>query len=103
MSFDGIIKNDFGQPLEMTLIDIDTNSPADISTYISSQEMIFTDPLFESFTRSANFTDTGTNGKIRYIVESGFLNQSGEWTARARVTSGSAVLTSDKIIFKVLE
>lgn len=100
MSLEKIVAGDYGQALDITFIDVDTGAAADISGYTGTKSMIFTPPVGEEITKPANFKTDGTDGIIRYIVESGLLT-TGNWQMRGRVASGSAVLSTEKHHFYV--
>lgn len=103
MSLDSIVKNDYGQVIELTFIDVDTNAAADISGYNSTIQMIFIDPDGVSTTKTADFKTDGTDGVIDYTVESGLFDQAGRWQVRGRVASGSATLTTEQKGFWILD
>ena len=96
MSLDNIYVGDYGQPIELTVLDVDTGAAADISGYTTSQKMIFTSPAGTVTEKAAAFSTDGTDGIIRYTVENGLLNAAGNWEVRGRVASGSAVLSTEK-------
>lgn len=102
MSFDSIIAGDYGQDFELTFIDIDTDSAADISGYSSTIQMIFEAPDGTQTTKTATFKTDGTDGVITYTGESGFFDTAGGWKARGKVNSGSAVLTTEWSYFSIL-
>ena len=43
MSLEKIIAADYGQPIELTFIDVDTGEAADISGYVTTIQMVFTE------------------------------------------------------------
>ena len=102
MSLENIIVDDYGQVIELTIIDIDTDAAADVSSYTTAQTMIFTNPAGTVTVKIASFKTDGSDGIIRYTVQENFLSQAGVWRVRARVTSGSAKLTSVTHKFDVL-
>ena len=102
MSWDKIVNGDFGQVGELTLIDVDTNAAADVSSYTTAQVFLLTDPDAVTTTKTAAFVNTGSDGKVDYTLVSGDIDQAGEWMVRARVTSGTAQLTSEELRFEVL-
>jgi hypothetical protein len=55
MTLEYIVDGDFGQVIELTFIDVDTNSAADISGYNSTIEMVFTSPTIDD--GAARFRD----------------------------------------------
>lgn len=102
MSLDKIIATDYGQVIELTFIDVDTAAAADVSTYTTAQQMIFTSPAGTETTKTAAFKTDGTDGIIDYTVESGLFSAAGTWTVRGRVTTGSAQLSTEEHLFTVL-
>lgn len=102
MSLLDVIGGDFGQPIELTFIDVDTNAAADISGYVTVQ-MIFTNPAGTVTTKTAAFKTDGSDGIITYTPEDGLLT-AGVWDVRGRVINGStAQLTTTKHNFEVLD
>ena len=102
MSLNDIIVDDYGQIIKLTFIDVDTSAAADISTYSSTIQMIFTDPAGNNTTKTATFDSDGSDGIIKYTVEDGLIDEAGYWTVRGRVTSGTAKLTTVPHNFEVL-
>lgn len=100
MSLQNIIASDYGQVIELTFIDVDTDAAADISGYSTTKQMIFTLPDGTSATKTATFKTDGTDGIIQYTVESSFLT-AGAWEVRGRVLSASAQLSTALHSFKV--
>jgi len=101
MSLDYIVKDDYGQVLKITFIDVDTDAAADISGYSTTISMIFTDPAGTETTKTATFDSDGTDGIIKYTVDSSFLATAGNWKVRGQVKSASATLTTEEEIFYV--
>ena len=101
MSLLDIISGDFGQTIELTMTDVDTNAAADVSSYSTSQKMIFVAPDSTETEKAAAFKTDGSDGVLTYTVDASFLT-AGNWTVRGRVTSATAQLTSVKHHFKVL-
>ena len=95
MSFDKIVVGDYGQVAKITFIDVDTNEAADISAYSTTIQMIFSDPSGTETEKTATFDSDGTDGIIKYTVDSAFFDAAGFWKVRGRVKSGSATLTTE--------
>lgn len=102
MSFDKIVVGDYGQVMKITFIDVDTDAAADISGYATTLQMVFTSPSGTVTAKTATFNTDGTDGIIKYTVESAFINAAGKWKVRGRVASGSAELTTEERFFNVL-
>ena len=71
MSFKNIVVGDFGQVAQLTINDVDTGAAADISSYSSTIQMIFTDPSGTETAKTATFVTDGSDGLIKYTIESG--------------------------------
>lgn len=100
MSLDNIYSGDYGQVIELTFVDVDTDTAADISSYSSTIQMLFTKPDGTAAAKTATFKTDGSDGIIQYTVESDFLT-AGTWYVRGRVASGSARLTTHNYNFEV--
>jgi hypothetical protein len=103
MSFDNIVVGDYGQVAKVTFIDVDTNMAANISGYASTLQMIFTSPSDVETAKTATFDTDGSDGVIKYIIETGLINESGGWSVRGRVQGISSKLTTVEHNFEVLE
>lgn len=101
MSLLDIVSGDYGQTIELTFNDVDTNAAANISAYSTTIQMIFTKPDGTDTAKTATFKTDGSDGIIEYTVEASFLT-AGIWYVRGRVTSASAKLTTVKHRFKVI-
>lgn len=101
MSLTNIVAGDYGQVIKLTFLDVDTNAAADISSYTTSQVMVFTSPAGVATSKAAAFDTDGEDGIIKYTVEASFLT-AGNWKVRGRVASGAAVLTTEEHRFLVL-
>lgn len=93
MSLNYIVAGDYGQTIELTFIDVDTEAAADVSGYSDTIQMIFTSPSGTATAKTATFKTDGSDGVIEYTVDADFLT-AGKWSVRGRVASGSARLTS---------
>lgn len=102
MSLLHIISGDYGQIVEITFVDVDTNEAANISSYGTTIQMVFTSPAGEDTAKTATFKTDGSDGIIKYTTEEDFLT-AGFWYVRGRVASATAVLSTVKHRFKVGE
>jgi hypothetical protein len=103
MSFDKIVAGDKGQVAKLTFVDVDTDAAADISSYSSLINMIFTDPGGNVATKVAAFDSDGTDGVIAYTTVTDDIDEAGHWKVRGKVTAaGGAVLTTEEHTFLVL-
>lgn len=53
---------------------------------VSAKSLVFRKPDRTSVTKTADFFTDGTDGKLKYVTESGFLDVAGEWRIQADVT-----------------
>jgi len=100
MAANEIHLNDIGTIFELTLMD-DT-VVVDVSTAIT-KEIIFEKPDKTTTVQTASFTTDGTDGKIRYVVISGDLDQIGSWRIQGKVTLPTGTWSSDISKFKVYD
>ena len=104
MSLDRITSEDYGQTLTITIIDTDTETAADISAYTTAKQVFLRDPSGNvSAALTAAFETDGSDGVITYTLANGNIDEPGMWHICARVTSGTAVLTSEWKSFQVGE
>ncbi len=103
MSLDKIVNGDYGQTVELTFVDVDTGNAANISSYTTAKQMIFTSPSGTASTKTAAFKTDGSDGIITYTLISGDINSAGNWTVRGVVTTGSAKLSTEEHKFTVLQ
>lgn len=101
MSLKNLVAGDYGQPLELTFLDVDTSLAANISGYATSKKMIFTQPDGTEVEKTASFKTDGSDGILTYTIEAGFLT-AGSWHVKGQVTSASAQLTTERHSFRVL-
>lgn len=101
MSLLFIVDGDFGQPMDMTVRDVDTGLAVDISGYSTEQVFVFKGPDGEVTEKEAEFKTDGVDGIIRYVTEDGFFT-SGYWRVRGRLSSGTARLTTTEHRFKII-
>lgn len=102
MSLENIIKDDYGQPIRITFIDTDTNRPANISGYTTSQLMIFTDPTEQDITVTGSFYTDGSDGIIQYTIHDGLFSSLGFWQVRGRVLGASSRLSTVLYSFEII-
>lgn len=104
MSLANIVSGDYGQTIQLTVLDTDTNAAADISGYSTAQTMTLRDPDGTSSAKVAAFATDGTNGVVEYTLMEGDIDidQDGAWKVRVTLASGTAKLTSTWLRFIVL-
>lgn len=103
MSLEDIIAGDYGQTIQLTVLDVDTNAAADLSGYTTSQLIILRDPDGNEASKTAAFTTDGSDGVVEYTLVEDDIDEEGNWRARVQVTSATAKLTSLWSPFTVLE
>lgn len=103
MSLENIVNGDYGQTVTLTIIDTDTDAAADVSSYSSTIQMIFTDPSGNETTKTATFVSDGSDGQIQYTLEDGLIDEAGIWKVRGRVQGASSKLSTVNHTFKVIE
>ena len=103
MSLNYIVAGDYGQIIILTVLDSDTNAAADISTYDTSIQLQFRDPGRKKELKNAVFVSDGTDGKIKYTLTTGDIDEAGSWAVRAIVQSGTAKLSTEWAPFSVLD
>lgn len=87
-----IRKGDTGTVIRVTLVDGTT--PVDVSS-ASSITFIFKKPSGTVVEKTgALFTD-GTDGKVQYTTESGFLDEIGDWSYQVETIIGGNTWRSD--------
>ena len=102
MTIEGIVTDNFGQVIELTVLDVDTDAAIDLSTY-TTKSIQFKDPAGSVTTKTATFVTDGTDGKIKYTLEDELIDVDGTWYVRAQVSSAGTQLSSAWIIMPVLE
>ena len=103
MSWDYIIAGDYGQVGKLTFIDVDTNAAANISSYTTTIQMLFTSPTGVTTTKTATFDSDGTDGVIKYTLTNTDITVGGNWKVRGRVAGAASRLTTEEHSFLVLE
>lgn len=102
MSLANIISGDYGQVIQLTVLDTDTGAAGDVSGYTTSQSMVFKDPDGNEETKVAAFVTDGSDGLVDYTLVDGDIDERGNWNVRVILTSAVAVLTSTWLEFLVL-
>jgi len=100
MSLNKIIVGDYGQTIQFTVIDVDTDAAADVSAYTTSQDVQFKDPDGNIATETAGFNGDGSDGLVDYTLADGDIDEGGRWRVRVRLKSGSAQLTTEWLEFE---
>ena len=102
MSLDKLQAGDYGQEIQLTYIDVDTNAAADISAYSDTLQIILVDPSGNAAAKTAAFENDGTDGIISYTLVNGDLDEGGKWHIYGRaIATGTAQLTTETVAFYV--
>jgi len=101
MSFNDIIAGDYGQTIVLTVLDTDTETAADVSAYTTAIQVWLKDPDGNVESKTGAFVSDGSDGQVSYTLADGDIDAEGQWGVRARVASGSAVLSSKWHYFDV--
>jgi hypothetical protein len=90
-------EGDYGYDIELTVYDPDGETVKDISSYTTSQEILFISPKGKhAVLKTAAFVTDGTDGKIDYQRASGDFDELGLWTMRAKVQTATEVYSGGK-------
>jgi len=93
-------KGDIGTPIELTITS-DGSTAVDIST-ATTKQITLQSPTGTETTYTASFTNTGTDGKLRYTtVATTNLNAVGPWLAEAYIVTPSGAWHSSILRFRV--
>lgn len=85
---------DIGSVIRLTLKE--NGTVVDISG-ASTKQIKLQKPDGTSVTKTASFTDNGTDGQLQYSTQSGDLSVAGRWYAQAYVVLGSWSGHSEKV------
>lgn len=97
----GFRLNDYGSNIIVTIIDSNGES-FDLSS-ASVLKFIFKKPDGSFEEKNASFVTNGKDGRIQYIVESGFFNQNGIWEIQAYIKNPAGAWHSNISSFVVWE
>lgn len=101
MAINEIRENDIGVVFEVEIRD-NSNTVVDISTSeTGTRNFIFTKPNDTSITRSGTFTNTGTDGLLRYVSVDGDLTPKGIWHYQIDLLKADGHWRSDTVKFRV--
>lgn len=90
---------DIGTIFQITIVD--QNGVVDL-TNVDSKVIIFQRPdNGGGFQVQASLVTDGSDGLIKYVTQSGDLNQAGTWQIQGRITFGTDVFSTDIQKFKV--
>lgn len=97
----GFRLNDFGSKIQITIIDSNGEN-FDLTGY-TDLKLIFKKPDDSKEEKTASIVGLPTSGVIEYIVESGFLNQTGIWEVQAYIKNSAGAWHSNINSFLVWE
>jgi len=95
----GIHQNDIGTTIKVQISDCN-DTAIDISA-ADVKQIVFKKPSGASLTKTANFTTTGVDGLIEYVVAAGDFDEVGTYKIEAVVTVGSYIWHSNFESFRV--
>ena len=97
-----IQKNAIGAIIRLTIQE--DGVVVDISA-VTSKSLVFKKPLGTIVSKTAVFTNSGTDGKLQYVTESGFADEVGIWSVQADIIFPSTGYQgrSEQVTFAVLE
>lgn len=93
-------KNNIGTVFRVTFIDCDA-AVIDISA-ATTKEIIFKTPDGTRLAKAGSYATNGTDGKLDYASESGFLSVTGVWSIQGHVIIGAQDLYTEVDTFGVL-
>lgn len=91
--------NDVGTALVVTITD-ETGAAVNVAT-ATNLTIWLTKPDGTVLTKTAVLDTDGTDGKIKYVTQSGDLNVKGTWKIQAAITLGSATPSTREAPFLV--
>lgn len=89
---------DVGTVLEYTVTE--GTSAVDVSS-ASVKQVILKKPSGASLTKTAEFSGSGTDGKVRYVTVAGDLSEAGQWYAQVYLELPAGKWHSDAGAFTV--
>lgn len=93
-------ENDIGVVFRITITKNSDGTVLDISS-ATTREIVFRRPSGVIVTKTAVVTNSGTDGKMEYVSEADFLNETGNWKLQGHVIVGSNDLTTEMGAFSV--
>lgn len=92
--------SDYGQDLTLRVLNEGTLTAVDISAATTLQ-IIATKPSGTVLTWTASFSTNGTDGKLKYLIPAGVINETGRWTCQGRVVTASSEWRTSVTKFRV--
>jgi len=99
MSLENFVEDGRGQIVELTVQEDST--ALDISGFTTAKAIVFRGPDGKLVTKTASFTNTGTDGKIRCTLGTSDIDTDGTWQVQAHITSTTQDIYSKPVSFLV--
>ncbi len=100
MSLNGLHVGKYGIVVTLTLNDIDTGEAADISGY-TTLIVNLKPPDGVVKEKTATFVTDGTDGQIKFTIESGDIDKAGRWRLQTIISNAHSRLPSEIVDFSV--
>lgn len=95
-----LILNDFGTEIALTVVDLDCVAVDISAATLTEFELIKPDGTI--VTKTASFVTDGSDGRLKYVIESGVVDVVGTWAVRVKVTEGATkVYRTERVDFDV--
>lgn len=91
---------DQGVALRITVLNEDSNLAENISS-ATTKTITFRKPLGTTTVKSGAFSTDGTDGRVQYVTESGFIDEVGLWKMQVYVDMGAGKFHSTQGMFFV--
>jgi hypothetical protein len=96
-----IHKGDIGTVITATIVD-ESGTAVNLAG-ATSKKIIFQKPDGSRAEKDLAFATDGTDGKVKYTLLAGDVDQSGGWQRQYRVSLAAGTWTSDVVVFDVKE
>lgn len=95
---------DYGTTIELTVVSKATNKALPLGGLLE-MHMLFQKPSGATFTKEAEMVTPplGTDGKLKYVIEDGDIDESGQWKVQGSVISDAGEWHTDIETFEVGE
>ncbi len=94
-----LFRNDLGVDILLLVTDQQCKPTSLLATTV--REFEFTKPDGSVVTKTASFVTDGSDGRLRYATESGFLDVVGTWKIRAKLTEPGKLYRTEQVAFAV--
>lgn len=91
MSVEGLVRDDYGATVEITVQQDDV--AVDISSY-TTRQVILQPRRGTAKTKTATFKTGGADGVLEFVLEQGDLDEAGNWKLQVRLAKATAELNS---------